>query len=175
MNQANKQVKVALAANKFKVLALAIIVVVLLASLMAAATLFNPALETTRVACLGDSITSGVSQDAIYPVYLQVLLGKNYTVGNFGVVGATALFSSDRPYFYTPAFQRARILTQTSSLLCLGTNDAGVYNYPKIGNFTTDYVQLIRQIQQFKSKPQIYIAIPPPILENNFRKRLQPG
>ena len=44
-----------------------------------------------KVACIGDSITYGAAiEDRVnysYPSQLQVLLGENYEVGNFGKNG----------------------------------------------------------------------------------------
>ena len=54
-----------------------------------------------KVACIGDSITYGAAiEDRVnysYPSQLQVLLGENYEVGNFGRSGATLLRHGHRP------------------------------------------------------------------------------
>ena len=51
--------------------------------------------ETTRVACVGDSITFGAGVKNrgknCYPAVLGNLLGEGYEVRNFGVNGATLL------------------------------------------------------------------------------------
>jgi lysophospholipase L1-like esterase len=107
-----------------------------------------------RVACVGDSITEG----SYYPSDLQGLLGKNYTVGNFGAGGSTVLFSSDKPYIYRIAFQKAMAFHADIVVIMLGTNDATPKYYGKIDNFDRDYKMLIGQ---FKAEnPQIWLVIP---------------
>ena len=53
---------------------------------------FRP-VKPLRVACIGDSITEGSG----YPDNLRMLLGTNYTVGNFGVSGSTVSLKSVNP------------------------------------------------------------------------------
>ena len=61
------------------------------------------ATETIKVACVGNSITYGTgitNRDAdSYPAQLQKLLGKKYSVGNFGKPGATLLAHGHRLIF----------------------------------------------------------------------------
>ena len=57
-----------------------------------------------RVACVGDSITEGSE----YPSELRLLLGANYSVGNFGVSESTVLLNSEKPYMNETAFQNAK-------------------------------------------------------------------
>ena len=77
--------------NKKKLRLLTIGLVILLVSSVIA-TFFilaignkNSSADKIRVACVGDSITEGTE----YPGNLWMLLGTNYTVGNFGVGGTT--------------------------------------------------------------------------------------
>ena len=54
-----------------------------------------------KVACIGDSITSGFTllnpcRDS-YPSLLQKMLGDGYEVRNFGVLDAAARFDADTP------------------------------------------------------------------------------
>ena len=50
----------------------------------------------------------------------------------------------------------------------LGTNDARTNIYMSIDNFVTDYLKLVTEVQQFKSKPAIWLVTPPPIFANNL-------
>jgi lysophospholipase L1-like esterase len=118
----------------------------------------------TRVACLGDSIT----EVSGYPNDLQSLLAANYTVENFGVTGATVLLDTDRPYLNQTAFQQANAFQPNVVVIMLGTNDARTNIYQSIKNFVSDYTKLITQVQTFKSKPKIWLIIPPPIFTNNL-------
>ena len=58
--------------------------------------------EKIRVACVGNSITYGafITDRDInsYPAQLQVLLGKEYDVRNFGLSGCTVLDKGNMPY-----------------------------------------------------------------------------
>ena len=56
------------------------------------------------VACVGDSITNGT----YYPFDLWMLLGSNYTVGNFGVGGTTASLNSFSPYMNTSSISKCK-------------------------------------------------------------------
>lgn len=56
---------------------------------------------TTRVACIGDSLTWGFSLPdswrQSYPALLQERLGADYVVRNFGCNGASVRFDADLP------------------------------------------------------------------------------
>ena len=76
--------------------------------------------NTIHVACVGDSITNGTE----YPSDLWMKLGANYTVGNFGVGGATVSLDSDKPYMNQTDFQSAKQFLPNIVVIMLGTNDA---------------------------------------------------
>jgi len=124
--------------------------------------------KLTRVACLGDSITNITG----YPADLQVLLGKNSTVGNFGYNGAAVNFYSDRTYFFSDSYRYARNFQPTTIIIMLGTNDARSNLDGQILNFTSDYEYMIEHIingtRPFAGHPQIFLVMPPPIFENNL-------
>ena len=115
-----------------------------------------------RVACVGDSITGGT----YYPNDLWMLLGSNYTVGNFGVGGSTASLNSENPYMNDSAFQDAKEFQPNIVVIMLGTNDANPLITPKNGSFVDDYVKLIEEFQALSSKPSIYLVKPPPVFSN---------
>ena len=62
---------------------------------LAVTVLSGRADSVTRIACVGDSITYGAAirdrANHCYPKVLGDLLGKGYTVRNYGVNGATLL------------------------------------------------------------------------------------
>jgi len=120
--------------------------------------------SSTRVACMGDSITELTA----YPADLQDLLGDGYSVGDFGVSGSTVLTDTSIPYIYTTAFLKAEVFLPDIVVIMLGTNDARADNYQSIGNFVADYKQLVREVQALKSNPKIYLVKPPPIFHNNL-------
>ena len=149
--------------SKTKVFAAAIAILII--SLILVATYLQTPknnkgpLDLTRVACVGDSIT----QITNYPNHLQTLLGANSTVGNFGDSGATVIFTSVRPYIFQIAFQRAIEFQPTTVVIMLGTNDARADVYSNISSFVDDYKLLISEFRSLKSKPQIFLAKPPPV------------
>jgi lysophospholipase L1-like esterase len=117
-----------------------------------------------RVACVGDSITEGSG----YPENLQVMLGDNYMVGNFGVSGSTVLQNSDMPYMNEPAFWRAIAFQPSIVVVMLGTNDAKESPYGSVENFQSDYKELIREYETLESNPKIWLVTPPPIFKNDL-------
>lgn len=65
----------------------------------------------TRIACVGDSITYGAtirdkSHDS-YPAQLGTMLGRKYSVKNFGASGYTLQESCDRPYTSHKRYKKA--------------------------------------------------------------------
>jgi lysophospholipase L1-like esterase len=120
--------------------------------------------KLARIACLGDSITEITG----YPADLQLLLGNNSVVGNFGVSGSTVNFDTAKPYYFEPAFYDAKIFEPTTVIIMLGTNDARTDIYQQINSFVADYERLIDNIQALNSKPQIFLVEPPPIFNNKL-------
>ena len=119
--------------------------------------------KSIRVACVGDSITG----DCGYPSDLQSLLGDNYTVGNFGASGSTVLLNSWKPYMDQPEFQSAKSFEPNIVIIMLGTNDDLMSLHQYNESFEHNYTQLITSFQQLQSKPQIWIALSPPIFSNS--------
>jgi lysophospholipase L1-like esterase len=156
--------------KKTKLLAIAIAIVILVFPLaIKIIDLQNTKLATSlnskplRVACVGDSITA-ISG---YPSKLQSMLGDNYQVGNFGVVGSTVSLNSWKPYMAQPEFQSAEAFQPDIVVIILGTNDdlIGARKYSE--SFQDDYTKLIISFQQLDSDPDIWIAKSPPIFSNN--------
>ncbi|MBT8172184.1 hypothetical protein KJN74_04875 [Candidatus Bathyarchaeota archaeon] len=117
-----------------------------------------------RVACIGDSITESTS----YPIELQIKLGDNYRVENFGSSGATVLLDTFTPYIYQIEFFKAKDFLPNIVVIMLGTNDARTDNFKSITNFEGDYLKLINNIQDPNNNPIIFIVKPPPIFNNGL-------
>ena len=115
-----------------------------------------------RIACVGDSLTKGSD----YPNELWMLLGSNYTLGNFGQGGTTVSLDAPTPYIQQAAFQEAKDFQPDIIIMMLGTNDAlpafQIYN----AFFVDDYQRIISEFQALQSKPQIWMVLPPPIFNN---------
>jgi len=154
--------------NRRKLLAFGSAILVVLAGLEAF-TLWRMNKESgqhspIRVACVGDSIT----EVSGYPSHLQVLLGSQYLVENFGVSGATVSLDSWKPYMNQSKFESAKESQPDIVVIILGTND-GLYGLNQYNeSFEDDYAELITQFQQLESKPQIWIVKPPPIFSNSY-------
>jgi lysophospholipase L1-like esterase len=112
-----------------------------------------------KVACVGDSITNGTE----YPDDLWMMLGTNYTVGNFGVGGATVSLESDKPYMNQIEFQEAKQFKPNIVIIMLGTNDAYPSRQQSLNNFTNDYKKLVDALQELSPEPKIFLVIPPPV------------
>ncbi len=112
-----------------------------------------------RIACVGDSITEGSN----YPSELWMLLGANYSVGNFGVGGTTVSLNATSPYMDTSAFQDAKDFEPQIVIIMLGTNDAHPAVQAWNQSFVDNYVALVQSFGALDSKPQIWLVKPPPI------------
>lgn len=122
----------------------------------------NPKDDKIRVACVGDSITEGTD----YPADLWMLLGANYSVGNFGVGGSAVSLDSGKPYMKESAFQEAKAFQSNIVVIMLGANDASPINSNGNVSFVEDYVKLVRAFQALSTKPKIFIVKPPPVFSN---------
>lgn len=127
----------------------------------------------TKIACVGDSITygSGIKgRDSLsYPQQLQNMLGKKYEVKNFGVSGATMLKKGNNPYWVQHKYQQTLNFNPEIIILMLGTNDSKPINWDNYKDeFTSDYTAMISNFKKLKSKPKIYLGIPPPVVKNRW-------
>ncbi|MFT7617598.1 MAG: sialidase-1 [Planctomycetota bacterium] len=121
---------------------------------------------TTRIACVGDSITYGVgianrARDS-YPAQLQSLLGSRFEVRNFGLSGSGVLKKAQRPngwkrhYASHPEFKASIQFNPDIVIINLGIND--VAHWPELSkDFVDDYIWLIKEYRSLKSKPEIYL------------------
>ena len=134
----------------------------------------TPAPAAKVVACVGDSITAGYlsSCGLDYPHQLQSMLGSGYAVTNFGVGGQTMFKPShqvgrEASYWNRPQYHQALNSSADIIVLMLGTNDAKADRWAKWGNvFPSDYQDMIASFQAMKSKPKIYLMVPPPLYVN---------
>mmetsp|Transcript_34126 Transcript_34126/g.94361 ORF Transcript_34126/g.94361 Transcript_34126/m.94361 type:complete len:462 (-) Transcript_34126:146-1531(-) len=127
----------------------------------------NLATDVARVACVGDSITAGLyasSSEMSYPSQLQRLLGPKYTVLNFGESGATLTRGPGMSYWDSPQLKRSIDSKPDIVIIMLGTNDAAKATWcTRHDNFVPVYDELINVYLNLESKPQVYIAEPPPM------------
>ncbi len=120
----------------------------------------------TKVACVGDSISAGYAlkdpDTESYPAQLQALLGDAYSVGNFGLSGATLQKKSDYSYWETEQQKGSLEFSPDIVVIMLGTNDTKPWNW-NADKFATDYRELISTYQNLDTQPKIYLCLPPPV------------
>lgn len=129
--------------------------------------------KKTKVACIGDSITYGAMLDNrdqhSYPAQLQELLGKDYSVDNFGV-GSCTLIRKGRPTVWNE-LPKIKETNPDIIVISLGTNDTcgmGTCGDRKCweykDEYESDYRDLIDELSKLPSKPQIFICAPSPMV-----------
>jgi acyl-CoA thioesterase I len=132
----------------------------------------------THVACVGDSITQGsgaTSASTNYVSQLQVLLGDQVNVQNFGRSGATMLSAGfgDQPYTLDSKYTDATNFVSTapqgsvvSVVIILGANDSKPQNWDPAGKpkndqqYLKDYRAMVDHFLALSSKPTVYAAFP---------------
>ncbi len=151
---------------------------ILLLSLLAVSLLPATAAEPVRVACVGNSITYGMTlqnrERDSYPAQLQRLLGEGYLVENFGHNGATLLRHGHNPYFRLPEFQQAKAFKGDIVVIHLGTNDTDPRNWPNYRDeFVSDYLALMDSLRSANPRARFLIARLAPITARH--RRFQSG
>jgi lysophospholipase L1-like esterase len=115
-----------------------------------------------NVACVGDSITEWSG----YTNNLQLMLGEDYKVGNFGVAEAAVSKDWFKPYMNQEAFRDSQDFQPDFVIVMLGTNDAHTYQTNE--DFANDYVDLVTEYQSLVSSPRVLLVMPPPIYQNEL-------
>lgn len=129
--------------------------------------------EKIKVACVGDSITYGARLDDrdkdSYPAQLQVLLGENYSVENFGV-GSLTLIRKGIPTVWNE-LPKIKESNPDIIIISLGTNDTCGFGscgdrkcWEYKDEYESDYRDLIDDLSTLPSNPKIFIAAPTPMV-----------
>ena len=138
----------------------------LLLVLLVSATQSTFAVEPTRIACVGDSITFGAAikdrQANCYPAQLGRMLGEGVDVRNFGINGATLLKKGDKPYWRQGAYRNALAFKPNLVVIKLGTNDSKPQNWKHKAEYVSDYVALVKSFQELECKPTVWVCYPAP-------------
>ena len=144
----------------------------MIARLVIALLLLLPQAEKVRVACVGDSITYGACvadrEKNCYPAVLGGLLGEKYDARNFGVSGAALLKKGDHSWWNVDAFKNATAFNPNIVVIKLGSNDTKPQNWKSKADFEADYQALIRHFKSLPAKPVVWVALPVPVLKENF-------
>lgn len=117
-----------------------------------------------KIACVGDSITSGylledIEKDA-YPSVLQKLMGDSCEVKNFGFAQRTLLQKGDYPYMKEQMYKEALAYNPDIVVIMLGTNDTSPKNMKYKDEFVQDMTQMVKSFQQLPSSPKVYLCLP---------------
>lgn len=135
---------------------------------------FQACADVTRVACVGDSITSGYGLRQTYPLQLSRWLGTNFAVRNFGVNGATMLHHGDTPYIRQRAYLEALNFKPDVVIIDFGANDSkhpgdgsfdaanAVNNWQYKTNFVGDYEEMIAAFRLMNPSVNIFACLPTP-------------
>lgn len=127
-----------------------------------------------KVACIGDSVTAGYllanpSTDS-YPSQLQIMMGNNYEVKNFGHSGATLLKKGHTSYYKTKECADAIAFAPDIAIIHLGLNDTDPRNWPNYKEeFDADYAWLLDTLKKQNPKVKLYICRLTPIFNEHSR------
>jgi lysophospholipase L1-like esterase len=125
----------------------------------------------------GDKVTASgptlLDQDS-YPSVLQDLLGEGYDVRNFGASGRTVTGPGPGLFPYlnsvrdgnTPSggYTAGVAFAPDVILVMLGTNDTKLTLWASAQpRFKTDYINMVRALQNLPSKPYVVICYPVPV------------
>jgi len=137
------------------------------------------AVETIKVACVGNSVTYGYGlQDRehdAYPVRLQEMLDSKFGSGrfevhNFGRSGATLLYKGHRPYILQPEFRQALDFRPDWVVIHLGLNDTDPRNWPDWKEeFIPNYRALIDSFLVVNPHARILVCRMTPIFDRHSR------
>jgi lysophospholipase L1-like esterase len=127
--------------------------------------------QPVRIACVGTSITEGISLDSVlrYPTKLQTRLGAGYIVRNFGRTGSQVLRAGSMPYCTTSTFRSLFTFAPNWIIIEQGTNDSpssawGTLNGPTA--FPRDLEWLIDTMKTMSSVQKVWLCTPPPAFSN---------
>jgi len=114
--------------------------------------------QDRRIACIGTSITAGVSlKDSVnesWPAQMARLLGNRDTVGNFGRNEARMI-----NYCTTMVCKKALAFLPDIAVVELGTNDTQ-FGFPGDSAFVDSAQSIINALRALPSKPRIHICLP---------------
>ena len=147
-------------------------------AMLLALPLFAAAQEKIKVACIGNSVTYGMTHknpaETSYPTQLQQMLGEEYEVRNFGHSGATLLSKGHRPYINLPEYTAALEFAPDIAIIHLGLNDTDPRNWPNYRDeFYGDYMNIIEALREKNSNVEIYVCQMSPIF--NWHRRFKSG
>ena len=150
----------------------------LLILLLALLPLMGWAQNKIKVACIGNSVTYGMTHknpaETSYPTQLQQMLGDGYEVRNFGHSGATLLSKGHRPYINLPEYNAALEFAPDIAVIHLGLNDTDPRNWPNYRDeFYSDYINIIEAVRETNPYVKVYVCQMTPIF--HWHRRFKSG
>ena len=150
----------------------------LLILLLALLPLMGWAQNKIKVACIGNSVTYGMTHknpaETSYPTQLQQMLGEGYEVRNFGHSGATLLSKGHRPYINLPEYKAALEFAPDIAVIHLGLNDTDPRNWPNYRDeFYSDYINIIEAVRETNPDVKVYVCQMTPIF--HWHRRFKSG
>lgn len=147
-------------------------------ALLLALPLLAAAQEKKKVACIGNSVTFGMTHknpaESSYPSQLQKMLGDGYEVRNFGHSGACLLSKGHRPYINLPEYKAALDFAPDIAIIHLGLNDTDPRNWPNYRDeFYSDYTAIMDTLRDINPKVEIYVCRMSPIF--HWHRRFKSG
>lgn len=131
--------------------------------------------DNIRIAAVGDSITAEFIPEVSYPTALEEMLGKGYTVQNFGVSNYAAQSSSDFPYETTDLYKKSLAFDPNIVIIMLGTNDTKANNWSGSEEFKEEYMMLLESYLELENISRVILTSPPTaFLENIFEGSIDP-
>lgn len=126
-------------------------------------TIFVPNAKARKIACIGNSITYGARlkfrDRESWPAQLQVMLGQDYWVRNFGNSGTT-MTDGERSYVKEAPYEYVKQFTPDVVFIKLGTNDVQPRHWKNEDAYMSAYQKLIDELKTLPSKPQIVLCLP---------------
>ena len=143
--------------------------------------------DTTRIACVGNSITYGFypstehRDTGAYPALLMKALRVYYmtqwiptltdTVYNWGVINTTMQKEQNDsfPYWTSVDFPRVVACRPAIVTICLGTNDSKPWNWVAASPvlYSNDYQAMIDTFSHIATHPKIFACLPTACSNNN--------
>ena len=126
--------------------------------------------DPIRIACVGDSLTRGVTlapPSVDYPKQLQGMLGDRYTHRNLGVNALTAIRGISLSYTDRWAFRESLSYQPHIYLIMFGTNDSRIWETHG-RNYRRDMEWIIKTVR-VETGARIIVAIPPYVKKVNTK------
>ncbi|OON88042.1 hypothetical protein BXO88_02390 [Oribacterium sp. C9] len=153
-----------------KIKNMAKLTVVIATVLTVAAGCATTAFASTKVACIGDSLTRGYlleNEADSYPAQLQKALGSDYEVKNFGQTASYVIDDGTLEYVDTEMYPKSVAYDADILVFMFGANDIRAYNWtPKY--FENQYAEVVETYLRSNKARKIYFIIPPEARDEYF-------